>query len=208
VVGVVGNVHNKGIESGDPEYYLPLSRERDAGGLILTVRTSGEPERIIDLIRTEIHALDPHLPLKFETMQQITGKLTARPRFSAAILAFFSLAGLFIGATGVYAVVSFLISQRSKEIAVRMAVGASASQIRRMILSTSLQWAAAGMLGSAAVLSVVLPLIRNLLYRTAPTRPWLIVTVLVAIGVVVIAASLPPARRAARSDPMPVLRQD
>jgi putative ABC transport system permease protein len=208
VVGVVGDVHNKGIESGDPEYYLPLSREPDASALALTVRTQGEADLVATLLRAEIHAIDPHLPLKFETMEQITGKLTATPRFSAAVLLFFTLSGLLIGATGVYAVVSFLISQRSKEIAVRIAVGATAGQIRGMVLGTSMRWAGAGIVGSGMLLAGILPLIRNLLYETPPTRPLLIVAVLAMLGLVVLGASVIPARRAARTDPMGVLRQD
>jgi hypothetical protein len=208
VVGVVADVNNNGIETGDPEYYLPLAREEGPNGLFLTLSTSGDPKLLADLTRAEIHAVDPHAPVSFETMEQRSAKLTERPRFNAVILTCFAIAGLLIGAIGVYGVVSFLILQRSKEIAVRMAIGATAAQIRRLILGASLRWTAAGVIAGAMLMAAILPLFRSLLYETPPARPWLMLATLTTLAVAVFLASLAPANAAARTDPMRTLKQD
>ena len=208
IVGVVADVNNNGIETGDPEYYLPLASESGPNHLYLTARTGGDPQLIADLIRAEVHALDPHVPLTFETMEQRSSKLTERSRFNAAILTFFAIAGLLIGTLGVYGVVCFLISQRRKEVAVRMAVGATRTQIRNLILGTAIRWTVAGMVASAALMAAALPLVRHLLFETPPARPLLMLVAIVVMTGAVLCASLGPANRAANSDPMPILKQD
>jgi putative ABC transport system permease protein len=208
VLGVVDTVRNAGLETGDPEYYYVLPKATDSWGLNLVVRTTGDPKLVTSLIRSEIASIDPHIPLNFETMEQRTSKLTERPRFNAGILGFFSLAGLLLGATGIYGVVSFLVSQRTKEIGVRMALGATARQIRGLVLRNALIWTAAGCLAGSALVILVLPYLRELLYQTQPARPLAGAAVLLCMAVVAILAAMVPAVRASKLDPMQTLRQD
>ena len=124
------------------------------------------------------------------------------------MLAFFSLVGLLLGAPGIYGVVSFLVSQRTKEIGVRIAIGATAQQVRLLVLRNAILWTAAGCTAAVAILAVALPYVKNLLYERPPVRPWSMAGVLAAMALVSILAALVPAMRASRLDPMKTLRQD
>ncbi len=208
VVGVVGDAKNNGFEPDDPEFYAPLSRQSGRANLILAVRTSANPALMRDLMRNAITALDSHIPLTFETMEQRTSQLTEGPRFNTAVLGFFSLAGLLLGATGIYSVVSFLVSQRTKEIGIRLALGASAQSIRQLILRNAIVWTLAGCGAGTGLVALGLPYLKNLLYQTPPTRPWTAGAVLAGMAAVAILASLVPAIRAARLDPIQTLRHD
>jgi len=208
VVGVAAEVRNAGFDAGDPELYTPLSRKTQRGGLALMVRSNGNLTALQQWIRSEIAAVDPHIPLAFETMEQKTGMLTAGARFNTAVLALFSLAGVALGATGIFSVVSFLVTRRTREIGVRVALGATASNIRGMVLRTSLLWAVLGCAAGAALIAAVLPQLRDLTYQSKLASPWAAGGVLLAMSAVAILASLAPAIRAARLDPVRTLRED
>jgi predicted permease len=211
VVGVAGNVKNNGlVERDDPEYYEIRKHsgenvERNATAII---RATMDPRVMSRWVRAEVAALDPALPVDIETMQQRVAHLSQRSRFNAVLLAIFAGIGLLLAAIGLYGVISFLVAQRTQEMGVRMALGATPGAITRLVLAHAARWTAAG-----AVLGVVgalftARLLQSMLYRVSAADPATIVTVVVMLSGVALLAAWIPSRRAARVDPAQALRQE
>ncbi|MGH9628073.1 MAG: FtsX-like permease family protein, partial [Bryobacteraceae bacterium] len=220
VIGVVGDVKNSGITSGnDPEYYL-VRKQMPDGGLgnrmppeatrraSVIIRTSANPMTITRWVRGEISALDPTLPVSIERMRQRVGELAQRPRFNAVLLGLFAGAGLLLAAVGLYGVISFLVEQRTQEIGVRVALGATPGEITKMVLGHAARWTAAGaMLGVAGSL-VAARLLSTLLFQIPARDPAPLGGALALLLCVALLAAWIPSRRAALVDPMTALRQE
>jgi len=211
VVGVAGNVKNSGlIERENPEYYVPRkhSPENVAANATAIIRTDMRPEAMAKWVRGEIAALDPTLPVTIETMDQRVGKMAERPRFNALLLGIFAGLGVLLAAIGLYGVISFLVAQRAQEIGVRMALGATPGAIARMVLGQAALWTAAGtVLGAIGSLFAV-RLLERMLFHVSAKDPWTFAGAVVMLLAVALAAAWIPSRRAARVDPMQVLRQE
>ena len=209
VVGVAANVKNAGLGGADdPEYYIPRKHaESDAyRRSMVVVKTSAEPQSAASVIRREIAAMDSTLPVTLETMSQRVGKLAARPRFNALLLSLFALIGLALAAVGLYGVVAFLFAQRTQEIGVRMALGATRWEIRRLVLAHALRWTTVG--AAAGVIASIwcARYLKTLLFQVPVNDPLMIglcVAILIAVGLL---AAWLPASRAARLDPVTALR--
>ena len=213
VVGVVGNVRNEQIEGPPrPMLYRPLTQ---ASGLsfAVAVRASGDTKRLNQPLSQGVRAADPDVPVfAVRTMGEVLAAATASRRFAMQLLGGFAALALLLAATGIYGVVSYVVSQRTREIGIRMALGARPFEVLRMIGVYGLALASAGIVigGLAAfVLGRSLALSSSgLLFEVSASDPVTfaaIAGVLVATG---IAATLLPARRAARVDPMEALRTD
>lgn len=210
VIGVVGNVKNNGLAVGDdPEYYLPrkhgVAPGRDAA---VIARGGADLRAVAQLVRAEIAAIDPVLPVNIETLEQRVSKLAQRPRFNAVLLSIFAGMGLLLAAIGVYGVMSYVVSQRTQEIGVRMALGSTPGAVSRLVLKGAARWIAAG-----AVLGVIgslfaNSLLRTMLFKVSPRDPWTLAIALPVLLGSALAAAWIPARRAARVDPMKALRQE
>jgi putative ABC transport system permease protein len=167
-----------------------------------------DPEAISKWILSEVAALDSTLPVTLETMPQRVGQLAARPRFNAWLLSLFSVFALCLSAFGLYGVMAFLVAQRTTEIGVRMALGATPGIIAKLVLFEAARWTlvgvAFGLLGSwfaAGWLS-------SLLFQVSARDPLSVaVTLLVLLAVAVVAAWI-PSRRAAKVDPIVALRYE
>ena len=156
----------------------------------------------------EIRAIDPTLPVTVEPFDSRIAQLNQRPRFNAALLAFFALIGLLLASLGVYGVLAFLVSQRVREIGVRMALGATRGRILGWILSYAMSWAAVGLALGAAGAYAAARQLRSMLYGVTPADPWTFSAVAILLAAVAAAAAYIPARRAAALDPAITLRQE
>jgi putative ABC transport system permease protein len=212
VIGVAADVRNNPILTGsnDPEEYLPRKHNSAAGGLRANVilHTTMNPEAVANLIRAQITALDPTVAVDIQTMNVHLNRLTARPRFNAILLGSFAAIGVLLAAIGLYGVVSFLAAQRTQEIGVRMAVGATPADIIWLVLSQAVRWtltgAAVGLVGSFFATRVL----RSLLFQVAERDPWTLSMTIAILVCIALIASWVPSWRASRVDPMTALRRD
>ena len=210
VVGVAANVKNAGLIAEDaPEMYVPFDSAQGTSRFVsAVVRSSASPSLIARLVSDEIRAIDSTLPVTVETFDSRIAQLNERPRFNAALLAFFALIGLLLASLGVYGVLAFLVSQRVREIGVRMALGATRGRILAWILSYALSWTAAGLALGIAGAYAAARQIRSMLYGVTPDDPWTYSAVAILLAAVAAAAAYIPARRAAALDPAITLRQE
>jgi putative ABC transport system permease protein len=209
VIGVAGNVKNTALMLPDePEYYLARKHSPDRIGRTATaiLRGTMDPAAMSHWVRVEVAALDPTLPVDIETLDQQVGKLAERPRFNAWLLGLFAGMGALLAAIGLYGVISFLVAQRTQEIGVRMALGATPGAVVRLVLAHAARWTAAG-----AALGVVgslfaARLLATLLFHVSARDPWILAAVVAALCAIAMLAAWIPSRRAARVDPMEALR--
>jgi putative ABC transport system permease protein len=193
----------------EPEYYIPIQDDiARRSSMYLTVRTNGNVAAMQEQIRVVASNIDSRLPVQFSTLTQRTSDLTAGSRFNAVVLGLFSLVGLLLGASGVYGVVSFLVAQRTRELGVRMALGATSRQVGQLVLRYALVCAVAGCMAAAVLMFAVLPKLQGLLFETRAVNGRTGIAVLVLMALVALSAALSPALRAARLDPVDALRQD
>ena len=211
VIGVVGNVKNSGLaEDAGPEYYhvrkhAPENIGRTATAILRSTADAGGTAR---WLRAELTALDPSLPVSIQTMEQHMGRLAERPRFNAMLLGLFAAMGLLLAAIGLYGVVAFLVAQRTQEIGVRMALGATPAAIVRMVLRHAARSTAAGaVLGGIGSL-FALRLLSTMLFHVSARDPWTVLAVLAMLSAVALLAAWVPSRRAARVNPVEALRQE
>ncbi len=211
VVGVAADVRNAGLtDHNDPEYYMVRRNTADdaipASAVIL--RGSAKPEILASWLRAEIASLDPVLPSVIRTFDQHIGELATRPRFQAMLLAIFAAAGLVLAASGLYGLITFLVTQREREIGVRLALGASPTEVVRLFLSHALRWTAGGLAFGIAGAFLAARALRSLLFHVSPADPPSFFAAAAILLVLALLAALLPSRRAASVDPMTTLRQD
>jgi len=221
IVGVVGDVHDEALTKPiDEMIYLPVVNLIQATPAMpdtvvasnvftLTVRTAGDPMAAFPAVRREIWALDRNLPLvNVRALSAVVGSAMARTTFTLIMIGAAASVALLLGAIGIYGVISYMVSLRTREIGVRMALGAQSDQVRRMVVRQGLVLAVIGAgigLGAAVGLS---RLISSLLYGITPNDPLTFGTVTIGLLAVAALASWLPAMRAARIDPMEALRAD
>jgi putative ABC transport system permease protein len=209
IIGVVGDVKYSGLEAGaPPEVFLPHA-QHPVDSLSIVVRTTGDPTAFIPVARADLAAIDRDLPMAaVRPLDQVVGRSIAERRFTMILLATFAAVALALAMIGVYGVLAYLVSQRTQEIGVRLAIGAAPSDVVRLFVREGLVLAsigvACGLVGAIAAARAL----TTMLFGVTPTDPVTFVGVAAAIGVIAIAASYLPARRAAAVDPMNALRMD
>ncbi len=219
VAAVAADVRNGGVQGApDPEFYVlrrPLptgvwQNQRPPVGwrrAIALARTSLPDRAAMDLLQRSIHELDPALPLKLDTMETQVRSATARQRFQTSLLGFFGLAGLGLAAFGLYGLTSLLATERTREIGLRIALGATPGAIVRMIVRQSAAWAVGGIVVGLALSTVAMRSVRSLLFEVDPFDGRVLLATLLTLATVAIAGALIPGLRAVKTDPMAALRQ-
>jgi len=208
VVGVVGDVHNQGLDR-DPrkQVYLPM-RQSPTAGMAVVARTNQDPMAVANTIQRVIWDVDPGQPIyELSTMDQILARAVFLPRLSTTLLALFALAALLLAALGIYGVLSYSVSQRTREIGLRMALGASGGNTVALVVKSSIALVAIGGVVGLVAASVLARSMQGILYGVGPfdiPSFALAATVLMIAGV---AASVLPALRTTRVDPMIALRE-
>lgn len=220
IAGVVPDVKNTGLATSDnPEYYILRGRSPDETylnntgpvaqrTLSIVVRSAIPNATLTELIRQRIAALDATLPVDIETMHSRLSDLAAGPRFDALLLVTFAVIGLFLAAVGLYATVAYLVTQRTQEIGIRMALGATRGDVASLVLGQSAKWTIAGV--GLGVLSsfATAKLLSGLLFRISARDPITLIVAAAILFVIGLVAAARPARRAASVDPMTALRSE
>jgi ABC-type antimicrobial peptide transport system permease subunit len=189
-----------------PFLYIPLRQNWGVQNTLL-VRTRETPGALLNALSREVHALDANLaPRMPSRMQEQVDEMSYSQRLAVTLVAVFGAMALFLAAIGLYAVMSYSVSQGTRELGLRMALGADAGSVLRLVLSRGLRLTTAGIAVGAAAALILTRLMGNLLYQVSPRDPFAYgFALLVLLGVALLACFL-PARRATRVDPVRALR--
>jgi putative ABC transport system permease protein len=174
----------------------------------LVLRTGTDPMRLVPAVRREVQALDPDLPIfNARTMEQVVGESVSQPRFYMLLLSIFAATALALAAIGIFGVMSYTVAQRTREIGIRMALGAAPRNVLGMMVGGAVVLALGGVLMGLLGAMAGTRLLAALLFGVGPTDPATLVSVAATLTVVALAASYLPARRAVRVDPIVALRE-
>ena len=208
VVGIVGDVLQR--TPGQPavaQMFVPYT-QRTGRSIRIIVRAAGDPLALAPSVREQIRALDPNLPLAEATpLQDMVTRSVARPRFYMSLLTLFAAVALALSATGIFGVMSYAVAQQSKEIGIRMALGARASDVLRSVVGRAMTLAGIGVIAGLAVALAFGGAIRSQLFGVTIFDPATLATVVVVLMASAAMASLLPATRAARIDPVKAFRE-
>ena len=209
IVGVVGDVKWNGLDATPPpEVYLP-HKQHAVDSLTIVVRTAGEPTAFVPVARADLATLDRELPISaVRTMDEVVGRSIVERRFMMLLLGTFAAVAILLAAIGVYGVLAYIVSQRTQEIGVRLAIGASPADVVRLFLREGVALAAAGLLIGVVSALAAGRVLASLLFGVTTSDPLTFVGVTLALGIAALCASYLPARRAAAVDPMTALRTD
>jgi putative ABC transport system permease protein len=189
--------------------YFPMLAGAGDMGMSLAVRTASDPLAMSVPIQKQFAALDPDLPVSdVLTMQQIIGESLGNASFSAELVLAFAILSLVLASVGLYGVLSYLMTQRTTEIGIRIALGAQREQVLRLMLADGLRPALLGLAFGLAASAAAVRLIRSMLYETQPFDPVVFFSVATVLLLVAAVACLAPAWRASRLDPMQALRTE
>lgn len=207
IIGIVGDVKGAGLSAqAKPEMYTPL---RGFWYAFLVLRTNQEPSKMASAVRGEIAAVDRGVPVyQVATMDQLLSASVATQRFNLFLLVLFAALALGLAAVGISGVLAFGVSRRTREIGIRLALGAHPRDVLRLVVGQGMQLVVAGILLGIAGALALTRLMASLLYRVSPTDPATFVVVSVLLALVALIACYVPARRAMRVDPMVALRTE
>ncbi|HEV2915198.1 MAG TPA: ABC transporter permease [Pyrinomonadaceae bacterium] len=210
IVGVVGAVrYNALSEEANPGVYTPYSQVPWSRTMTLMVRSAAAPSAVLATVREQLRAVERDAPIyDVKTMNEIVGESIARPRFSALVLGIFAGAALVLAAVGLYGVMAYSVTQRTREIGIRMALGAQARDVLRMVVGQGLKLIVTGLLIGVIGALLLTRLMKSLLFGVSAVDPVTFCAVSVLLTVVALLACYIPARRATRVDPMEALRYE
>jgi putative ABC transport system permease protein len=209
VIGIVENVRYTAIEQpAEPDAYIPLLQSPQSR-VRMFIRTEGTAETLIPAVRREVAAIDPSLPLsEVRTMDERIGEAMWRTRLAAWVLSGFALLAVVLTAVGIFGVMAQTVAQETRDIGVRMALGAQRSEVLRLVLSRAAMVTSAGVVIGVGAGVGVSRLAGALLYEVAPGDPMTFAAVALLLVLVALGASYVPARRATRVDPVVALRYE
>ena len=209
IVGVISDARTESLaDAAIPQVYLDIY-QRLSNDLAFFLRGQLDPATIAAQVRIQIQAVDPELPIfRPETLNDVLSSSLSERRFSMEMVALFAATALLLAALGIYGTISYLVNEQSREIAIRLALGAQRSDILRMVLRQGLGLAAAGAVLGVAGALIVSHLMAGLLFGVSPYDLSTFVGVTAVLTAVAIAASYVPALRAMRLDPMTMLHSE
>jgi predicted permease len=212
IVGVVGDVRQAGLaRPPEPEMYLPYPQGSQASkqSMSLVVRTSGEPTDLISSVRNELRNLDPNQPVfNVMTMKKVIEESVSDRRLNMALLGIFAGLALILSSIGIYSVMSYTVTQGTREIGIRMALGARTGQVRKLVVGNGLRLSLVGVVIGLFGAFGLTRLMSALLFGVTPTDPLIFVGSSVSLVLVGVLACYIPARRATKIDPLVALRHE
>jgi len=207
VVGVVGDVRQAALSQESPAIYYPTLGLTASMGVV--VRTDPPPASLLPVVRQKVHDLDPGLPMSsVRTMEEWVSNNAAQPRLNAVLLGVFAAVAMLIAAIGIYGVLAYSVNQRTREIGLRMALGAPRAQVLRLIVREGMTVGAIGIAVGVVGALVLSRVLASLVFDVPVRDPLTYLAVASMLTLVALAACAIPARKASRVDPMVALRCD
>jgi predicted permease len=209
IIGVVGNIKSNGLdEPTAPHIYTP-SYQNPGYALTIYLRTGMSPGTLGDVVRREVQAVDPNVPVyAIRTMDEVIARSVAERRFALAIVGVFAVVALLLAALGIYGVMAYSVSQRTHEIGIRVALGAQPGDILRMTVGEGMILVVFGLITGLIGAAMLTRLLQSMLYNVKPFDPLTYAAIPVLLASVALAACLVPARRATQVDPLVALREE
>jgi ABC-type antimicrobial peptide transport system permease subunit len=209
IVGVIGDIRHGGLEEApQPEMYINYLQGPPVSPFIV-LRTTSDPALLAEIVRAEARRIDKNLPIfEMRTMSTLRSEAVSTRRFILLIVGAFGLLALGLAAIGVYGVMSLIVSERTREVGVRLALGAEPSQLLRMIVGQAAKLAAIGVAIGVVVALPLAPLLDSQLFGVESFDPMTFIVVPLALLAIAALAALMPARKAMRIDPLAALRID
>ena len=210
VVGVVANVRETSLEEqSGAAMFLPVTQTNDLAEVQLIIRTRLPPEAVTPGVKAALRSLNPNQPVRdLQPLQDVVDRVVSPRRFFAVLVSGFALFGLLLASLGIYGVISYSVTRKTKEIGIRMALGASTREVRMDVVGKTLRMALIGIAAGTAASILVSRLIASLLFGVSPADPVTFIFMVLVLGLVALAAGYIPARRASRVDPTVALRAD
>jgi putative ABC transport system permease protein len=209
VVGVVGNVKHYALDSDSRVAFYTPHPQVPIGWMCVAVRTSADPGGLAAAVTREARVLDPNVPIyDVKTMEQLVSESLARRRFAMLALGLFSVVALVLAALGIYGVMSYTVAQRTREIGIRLALGAQTRSVLKLVVGQGMRLAVFGVGLGLVVAAAMARMIASLLFGVAATDPVTFLVIALLLAGVALLACYVPARRAAKVDPTIALRYE
>ncbi len=209
VVGIAADIHHEGVDTDEvPAVYIPYT-QRPGMSLAVVARTDGDPTKLAEAIRGSVHEIDRNLPVYgVRTMDEALDESLAPRRYATMLLGLFGAIAVLLAAVGIYGVMSYLVTERTQEIGVRMALGAEQRSVLGLILRQGAGMALAGIVLGGLAAAIAARLIASQLYEVSAIDPWAFSGAAAVIVAAALLACYLPARRATRVDPMVALHYE
>jgi putative ABC transport system permease protein len=209
IIGVVGDVHDVSLGNDPGPMMYAAYTQSPFPGACIAVQSTLASSTVISSIRDAVASIDKDLPVTdIATMNEVIRESTAQPRFRTTLIALFAAIALILAATGIFGVISYSVQCRTNEIGIRVAMGASARTILKMVLRETMLLAVAGLAVGLPVAFASSHVLGHLLFGVSPTDPATLIAVSLTLAAVAVAAGYLPARRATQVDPLIALRHD